>query len=436
MHPLAQQLKDKPIAILGMGLSGQGAHALAEKLDYSTTCFDEQEIEDTRQVFSLADAHMHSAAIVTPGMPLTHPWVIMARQAKLPILSELDFGGLFLEKGVWAVTGTNGKTTTCEFMCHTMRSAGKEAVVLGNNGESLCGWLADNFDQRNEIEIVAEISSFQAEKTHYLPIRGLLWTTFSENHLDYHNSLNDYFGAKLHLANDLLKGNDKLFVCGKSVFDSAVEMRCELPDYTLVVSPDPINQYDTLPEGTPFDHRPFDEDFRLAATFGEHIGIPKVIWHESARTFTLPAHRLSLSTQIGEVAFYNDAKSTTFESTLAAIDRFSQSVMWIGGGKSKGGDLENFARRIAPKLKEAFLIGQTSEKLAILLRRQGIPAQTFTSLDHAVQAAWENAKNADVILFSPGFSSLDDFESFKARGNFFEKAVFELQQSLYGHTKA
>ncbi len=431
---LHASLKNKPIAVFGYGTSGRGVKALAERLDYECTCFDEKEIEGTRQEFSTGDAHHHSIVVVSPGFPDDHPWLALAKAARLEILTELDFGGLFLSHGVWGVTGTNGKTTTCQYLAHTLNLTGHGAVCVGNIGQSLCAWLAKNLDEEPHTRLIVEISSFQARYLKHLSLEGLIWTNFSENHLNHHRDIEEYFDAKWSLISRLSR---PLFVVGESVFQAARTFGRQIPDFTLVIPNHPQGPADTLPEGSVFASAPFDEDFRLCAAFGERAGIPRFVWFQTAPSFHLSAHRLSKTTTIAGVNFYNDAKSTTFESTLAALRHFGSArpIRWIGGGESKGGDIEKFASALAPQIKAAYLIGQTGEKMTSLLRAKGVQATYCGKLERAVELAHSDADSGDIVLLSPGFSSFDQFTSFTQRGICFEKLVFGLQEAASKHTK-
>lgn len=429
---LRTALKQKPMAIFGLGISGRGVRALAERMGFEVTIFDEKELPGTRQEFSSGDAYQHALVVLSPGFQEDHPWVILARGAGLQVMGELDFGGMFLSRGVYGVTGSDGKTTTTEFLAHTLNLVGQNAAAVGNNGTSLCAWLADNLENEPTTRLVVEISSFQASELKHLNLEGLLWTNFAPNHLDIHGSLERYFAAKWRLTNLLTR---QLLVVGQSVFDYAVSTGLELPPYALVVPASGNSPLDTLPAGTPFEAAPFDEDFRLCVAFGERIGIPRILFHQAASTFRLPAHRLTKIAELGGVSFFNDAKSSTPQATLGALKRFDSPVLWIGGGKNKGIDIKAFAKEMAPRLKAAYLIGATSGELSKALAKHNVPTTSFANLENAVKTAFVEATRGDVILFSPGFSSLDQFENFTQRGNLFEKVVLMLLSRHDAHTR-
>ena len=110
----------------------------------------------------------------------------------------------------------------------------------------------------------------------------------------------------------------------------------------------------------------------------------------------------------------------------AALGTFPAPVLWIGGGKAKGGDIAGFAERIVPRIRHAFLIGETQPALAAVFRGRQLPVTAVGSLDEAVQAAFATAGSGDHILLSPGFASFDMFRGYDDRGHQFESIVEKL----------
>lgn len=126
------------------------------------------------------------------------------------------------------------------------------------------------------------------------------------------------------------------------------------------------------------------------------------------------------------VTFWNDSKATNFHAVEAALATFAGPVLWIGGGKSKGGDLASFIRRIATKVRHAFLIGETQSALLGHCGQAGVPATACASLADAVKGAFAMAVQPDHVLLSPGFASFDMFRGYDDRGRQFEALVGNL----------
>src|SRR5204863_436130 len=132
----------------------------------------------------LARIRAAAAVIVSPGVPPEAPPLAAAREAHVPILSEIDLGFRALAGSgthCIAITGTNGKTTTTALVAHLLRAAGLRAEAAGNIGRP----LADIALQDDRYQWLAvEVSSFQLhDSPHFAPVRevgGVRWINDSK----------------------------------------------------------------------------------------------------------------------------------------------------------------------------------------------------------------------------------------------------------------
>jgi len=154
--------------------------------------------------------------------------------------------------------------------------------------------------------------------------------------------------------------------------------------------------------------------------------LPEAKLYFAAKTFRLGQHRLSKVGSRRGVTFWNDSKATNFHAVEAALATFSAPVLWIGGGKAKGGDLPGFVDRIAGRIRHAYVIGETQPALTGLLRDHQVAVTPSGSLQEAVAAAFAEATTGDNILLSPGFASFDMFRGYDDRGIQFESLVENL----------
>lgn len=415
---LSAKLK-RPAAIFGGGVSGTAAARLCDALGVESVLYDDK---DRR--FTDAAARNHGLVVFSPGFAAGHPWLAAARAAGADCWGELDFASLFWRGVVIAVTGTNGKTTLTEFVAHALKAAGWPAHPTGNIGRAFSALVRDTEGGSAEMAAVCEVSSFQAESLRHLRPAATLWTNFAEDHLERHPSLLDYFGAKAALA----RRSDRLFA-GTSVWIYTQRERCALgllqgcPDLRWV----PTERQPAEPRlgGTVFAEYPQRENFLLAAAWWKAAGLDGSILFDAARSFRLGPHRLARVGSAAGVTYWNDSKGTNFHAVEAALGRFSYPVLLIAGGKSKGGDLDGFARRIAPRVRQAFLIGETAPALGAALVKAGTPFTICVSLREAVHAAGAAAHPGDHILLSPGFASFDMFRGYEDRGLQFEALVRE-----------
>jgi UDP-N-acetylmuramoylalanine--D-glutamate ligase len=114
--------------------------------------------------------------------------------------------------------------------------------------------------------------------------------------------------------------------------------------------------------------------------------------------------------------WWNDSKATNFHAVEAAVAGFGAPVILIAGGKSKGGDVAAFVQRLVPRVKHAFLIGETRNVLATFAAVNGLSHTVCGDLSEAVRLADELAAAGDNVLLSPGFASFDQFKNYEDRG--------------------
>jgi len=416
-EPLVNLLQ-RPVAVLGAGVSGQGVLALLATINARGVVYDER-ADNARRSFNATTGREHGLVVYSPGFAPEHAWLVAAREAGCTCLGELDFASLFWRGDVIAVTGTNGKTSLTEFLAHALTTAGRRAQATGNVGYSFSRLVVE---QTGKVDVaVCEVSSFQAETLCHLRPTATLWTNFAEDHLERHAGLGAYFAAKRRLLERTPEGGR---LVGSSVARIAAINGWQLP---AVASVQTENQPDDPAlAGSLFATYPQRENFLLASAWWRLAGLPADALYAAAQTFQAGNHRLCRVGEKNGVTFWNDSKATNFHAVEAALATFAGPVLWIGGGKSKGGDLAAFIRRIATKVRHAFLIGETQSALLGHCGQAGVPATACASLADAVKGAFAMAVKPDHVLLSPGFASFDMFRGYDDRGRQFEAIVGNL----------
>jgi UDP-N-acetylmuramoylalanine--D-glutamate ligase len=404
----------RPVAIFGAGVSGRGVGSLLTALGVEAAVYDARERE-----FTAAAASQHALVVFSPGFPPEHPWLRLARGAGCACVSEIDFASLCWRGRIVAVTGTNGKTTLTEFITHALAGLGQDAVATGNVGHAFSQLAAETNGGAAAAVAVCEVSSFQAETLRYFHAEAALWTNFAEDHLERHDGLEAYFEAKAELvarADVVFAGSSVRAFARQRPLAREVEAR-----FVWVATED--QPADPRLAGTPFAEYPQRENFLLAAAWWRASGLEEAALYAAAQTFRLGQHRLARVAEIDGVTFWNDSKATNFHAVEAALKRFPAPVLLIAGGKAKGGDLGGFVRRIAPRVRRIFLIGETALLLAAACADTGLPHAVCTSLAEAVRRAAEAAAPGEHVLLSPGFASFDLFRNYEDRGRQFEGLV-------------
>lgn len=409
IRPLLQH----PVAILGAGVSGAALADLVTHLGATTTVFDA-----TGRTFTAADAETHRLVLFSPGFAPTHPWLSLARTCGALCLGELDFAALFWRGGLVAITGTNGKTTTTEFLTHALTAAGKDATAVGNIGYPLSRLVLDRRGGGPESIAVCEVSSFQAETFLHFRADSVIWTNFAEDHLERHGTLQSYFLAKWRLLERCIGGHVHV---GSSVASQAASYGQSLPAEACV--PTENEPGDILLQGTLFADYPQRENFLLVAAWWRAAGLRESILYTAARSFAPARHRLEFVAEIADVRYWNDSKATNFHAVEAAAARFRQPVFLILGGKSKGGDVQAFIQRLAPRVRHAALIGETRHALAAACASAGVVHTVCPDLAVALSVLAGQASAGDHVVLSPAFASFDQFKNYADRGDQFIRLV-------------
>jgi len=420
LSPRIPDLRRSPVAVLGNGVSGQGAAALLRRQGAWVNVFDERGGDRVRQDFSEREAARHRVVVFSPGFRHDHPWLERARAAGAQLYGELDFASMFWQGGLIAVTGSNGKSTLTTFLVEAFRKAGSPAFAAGNVGFPL-----SRFHEARGADgatAVCEVSSFQAENLRALRPQAVLWTNFAEDHLDRHGSMRQYFAAKWTLVERLSR--PRLFV-GSSVAEWAGRLGYRLPPYAVTVD----EGAERGPAGTVFERPPQSRNYTLARAFWNHDRMDFGALEAAARGFSLSPHRLAVVAEIDGVRYWDDSVATNFAAAEAALESVPGPVVWIAGGRSKGGDLQAFADRVAWRFHAVVVMGESAAALEEAFARHPVSVLRAESLLGAVERARELCPKGGSVLFSPAFASFDLFKNYVDRGEQFRRAVLGLKGS-------
>ena len=365
--------------------------------------------------------------IKSPGVPQNAPVVVAARAHGLAVVGEIELAWRLIENEFIAVTGTNGKTTTTEWIGHIHREAALPVAVAGNVGTaltSLVGRLAP------DATIACEVSSFQLEDTDFFAPEAAVLLNISPDHLDRHPSFDDYVAAKLKVFAN--QGNDDIAVapvdlgiediggCARRVLFGARE-DAELSERSgyLWWDEEPLIEVDEI--ALPGAHNVQNAMAAAAVCLARGIEAESVA--AGLRTFTGVVHRLEQIAVQDGVAWVNDSKATNVGSTIVALQAFDQPVILIAGGVGKQQDFSPLAPLVAQRCRSVYLIGDAAGDLEQALRGTRVPLHQAGDLEHAVSRARTEARPGDAVLLSPACASFDQYPNYEARGEHFRALV-------------
>ena len=480
---MISNLRDCRVTVMGLGsfgggigvvryLRAQGARVTVTDLKPGTDLSDSlAKLGDCPEVTFHLGSHREQdfreadLVVASPAIPLDNRYLQVAREAGVPISSEMN---LFWERNrgqTICVTGSNGKSTTTALLHSLLTSAGVPAVQSGVPEGSTDArpaprtvWLGGNIGHSllPEVEriapddwVVLELSSFQLEALAQLKPNPhvAIVTNFSPNHLDRHGDIAAYRSAKMNLlrwqtadriailnqsdpevsqwrtaAKRLWFGRDDegrqgVFAVGFEGYKRRALYRSGVREQVL-----PMGDWLHLPGAHNFQNA-------LAATCAAlaiGVGIPAIA--EGMRSFRGLPHRLQFVAEVGGRKFYNDSKATTPAAAIEALEAFRAPIVLLAGGYDKQLDLSEFAREIVQRgAKAVALLGQTAEALQQALRAVDPDGRVVTkahvTFDGAFRWATSQSTPGDVVLLSPGCASYDWFPNYEARGDEFNRLV-------------
>ncbi len=381
--------------------------------------------------------------ILSPGVALQHPPVQSAIQQGVELLGEVELAGRIVSGNVWAVTGTNGKSTTAELMGAILRASDRPVVVCGNRGKPFIEAVAENFSK--PIDYVVEISSFQIETLSSFAPQGTVLTNLGDDHQDRHNSLAEYHGLKLDLVGRTAPE-------GRVVIPRDISPPAQL-DQTVQLTPfsrsgvcfdgRQISWSETgLDIGTgqiPADRFPsliqlFPENL-LAALAVIQPALTESTIERIIEQFSAPPHRAELiDTPAGTPRVINDSKGTTPSAVAALVKAVSGQFTLLLGGAGKSADFTDLFDLLQSKadyLVELFFCGEEKliNQLEELAASRNIKAHIIDRWETAVKTAVSRANPQQTVLLSPGGTSFDAFKNYRQRGQMFKRWTHEVLSS-------
>jgi UDP-N-acetylmuramoylalanine--D-glutamate ligase len=385
------------VLVLGLARSGLAAAAALERRGVEVVRAERELGNDA----DLALLEGVDVLVKSPGVPGEASLVASARERGVLVWSEIELAFRLLPNPILGVTGTNGKTTTTEWLGFMLGSP-----VAGNVGRAL-----SELDGEVEPEqlIVCELSSFQLEDVHEFRPRIAVLLNLEPDHLDRHGSFEAYRDAKLRIFEN------------QTEVDTAVvprDLDHKIAARRIEFAPD-----DPLPAEPSLRGAHNRENAAAATAAARAAGAGEEQIARGLREFRGVPHRLELVAERGGVCYVNDSKATNVAAALRALAAYEdEPVRLILGGSRKGEDFAPLAAGLGPNVGAVYVIGETADELA-----RAIPDTIRAGdLATAVERAATAAQPGEVVLLSPACASYDQFRDFEERGEEFKRLVANL----------
>jgi len=445
-------LRGKRIGVVGIGVSNRPLIGLlldagcdvtaCDKRDRAATGDTADMLESRGCKLKLGEDYLEGldfdVIFRTPGL---HPRFLAQAEANgAALTSEMEAFFALCPCRIFAVTGSDGKTTTTSIIAELLKAAGYTVWLGGNIGTPLLDKLPQ---MKAEDIVVLELSSFQLHSMHCRPHVAVI-TNVSPNHLDVHPDYNDYIDAKKQIfraqqARDLLVLNADNGITramkdeakGRVAFFS----RCECvngiysKDGEIYTEGRALMPTDAI--RIPGEHN-LENYMAAFAAVGELV--PTEVCRRVAEEFAGVEHRLEMFCCRKGVTYCNDSIASSPTRTIAGLRALRQKPILLAGGYDKHIPFDELGHEICRHVKALVLCGATSEKILTavtaspLYEAEKLPIVRKDDFTEAVYAARELAEEGDLVLLSPACASFDMFPNFAVRGRTFKKIVTEMEQ--------
>ncbi len=432
-------LTGQNVAILGAGRSGLAAAKLASRCGASVTVYDSRGPEVFAAFPQGIPTHPGASAetgavtlsdlvIVSPGIETKGEFVQSFAINSGALWGEIELAWRCFSGKTIGITGTNGKTTTTELIDVLVRAIGKTCAPCGNYGVPFSEIIL--LDEVPEV-VALELSSFQLETTVDFKPDAAIWLNFSADHMDRYEDLMEYFEAKQRIFAKIDADTPVVIRQGETLL-ALPGMPGKITTFSTEEEADWTLAGDVLQRG--------DEAFidlsetrlrglhnaeNLMAACAVVEGLTPEIALSALTSYDPPAHRCELVSSEKKVEWLNDSKATNLHALEAALRSQTRPVILIAGGKQKGLDYQPLTPLLKEKVTQTIFFGEIGAALAVTFF-DIVPTETTDTLDEAVELASQKAQAGDVVLFSPGTSSFDQFSGYEARGDAFKAAVLNL----------
>lgn len=378
--------------------------------------------------------------VMSPGVPLSIPPVVKARELGIPVISEPELAFRYSDVPFVAITGTNGKTTTTTLTAFLLEKEGRKVVAGGNIGLPLISQCPQM--SANDI-VVAEMSSFQLESVDSFCPKVAVVMNLTPDHLDRHKTMEAYAAAKANIFKNqgpedyLLLNKDDAIVAAmaagakshvyyfsqQEILDEGIWLEDGNLAYRLDKNGAPQVLIPAAEIGIVGSHN--WQNAMAASLAALLMGQQPEIIAERLRAFKGVAHRMEPVATIDGVLYVNDSKGTNPDSTEKALGSYGKRpIVLIAGGRNKGSDMAVLAPLMRAHCRGVVLVGEATGDFIDAFARTGYTDYVCAdSFEDAVAKAREMAQSGDVVLLSPACASWDMFDNFEQRGDLFKELV-------------
>ena len=445
-----RKFANKNVLVIGVAKSGYsailalsqlGAHAFIFDSDYSKVVMlmksrlSDSTVVPIKKVTKRFLAGL-DLVVLSPGVPIKSKVVTLARKMGVNVIGELELGYKMINCPLYAITGTNGKTTVTCLLGEIFSKANYVTHTIGNVGIPITSVALEA--RKNDIGVV-EVSSYQLETIEDFHAFGMGITNITSDHLDRHGTIENYIAAKFKIFKNATKTDFALLNADDEVVAGfAKDLGCRIYYFSLKKTVQGVccrGDEVVFREGKKETVLFKQKDLRVVGTHNLAntmlaggmaflSGITPAVISAAVADFRGVEHRLEFVENIEGVDFYNDSKATNPDSVLVAVAAFQVPIVLIMGGSDKNSDFCEMFSELPKNVRKVVVCGATSKKIMAAAGKSGFKdIVEVAMLSDAVTFAKAEAHSGEVVLLSPGCASFDAFNNFEHRGEVFKALV-------------
>ena len=437
----------KKLVVLGGGKSGIGAALLAKKNNWNVFVSDKGIITD-KKVLTNNDIKWEEGShseneilsadeiVKSPGIPDEIKIIQLAKENRIPVISEVEFAYRYTNAKIVAITGSNGKTTTTLLVGHILKNAGYDVLVAGNIGTG----FAKSISERDYDYIVLELSSFQLDGIVDFKADVAIILNITPDHLDrYNNDFQLYVKSKLKITNNQEKNDVLIYNIDDENIKNQIETSGRKISFSIkeTIKNDGVfyknkqininlnNNKMTIQElALQGKHNVYNS--MAAAVASRVLEVKDFIIRQSLLDFQNIEHRLEYVLTVHGIDFINDSKATNINSVWYALESMHKQTVWIVGGVDKGNNYDELLELVKDKVKAIVCIGEDTQSIHETFGNDIKDIVDAKSMSEAVSLSFEFATKGENVLLSPACASFDMFQNFEHRGIEFKNSVRKL----------
>ena len=358
--------------------------------------------------------------ILSPGIDINNCKLssFLKKNRKM-IHTDFDVFFSFYRNDCITITGTNGKSTTCQILYEVLKKQKFDVRLVGNIGTPILS--VKNINKKTLF--VIEASSYQLEYSKIFKSNYAVILNISPDHIERHKTLNQYTKAKFKLLKSQIKG-DLAFVKKSDKLINKELKLCNFKSKIIKVNTKSREKFFKKIHNRYFLNETNKENLSFVYQISKKLNLNKKLILDVIEKFKGLKYRQQIIYNRNKLTIINDSKSTSFSSTIGVL-KANESIYWLLGGIPKKGDKFTLPKKYFSKIR-AFVYGKNYLFFNKKLKNK-IKFENFKNLEIALKKIFlliDKEKSINkTILFSPCAASFDSFKNFEDRGLYFNKLV-------------